>query len=235
MVIDPTAMLRGQSVLTYKPEYGARIGVLSRHAPGSEIKWFEISECYIFHIFNAHEDGDEIVLHGCRFPEFPQFVNFEKPLTEDDLDDGGKKSLPVAYRWRLDLKSGRTTESALDEMDSEFPRVNEQLIGSRTRYGYAVSGEWRGFLKYDFDNEKRQQHKLDKSCTAGEGVFVPRPDAKSEDDGWLLGFTHDRAENRSELRIVDCRDFNGAPVTRIPIPQRVPYGFHAVWLPGSVL
>ena len=35
--------------------------------------------------------------------------------------------------------------------------------------------------------------------------------------------------------IVNCREFDAGPVARIAIPQRVPYGFHAVWWPGSVL
>lgn len=81
----------------------------------------------------------------------------------------------------------------------------------------------------------REKHELGKGYVGGEGVFVPRPDAKTEDDGWLVSLTHDRVEGRSELRVVDCRDLRAAPVAQVRIPQRVPYGFHAIWLPGDVL
>ncbi len=98
-----------------------------------------------------------------------------------------------------------------------------------------LAGGWGTLVKYDFEQGTRQKHELGKGRVAGEGVFVPRPDPKSEDDGWLVSFTHDRADGRSELRVVDCRDLTADPVARVQIPQRVPYGFHAIWLPGEVL
>ncbi len=65
--------------MNYDAKHGARLGVLPRHAKGSEIKWFEIEPCFIFHLFNAYEEGDEVVLHGCRFPKYPDFVDFDGP------------------------------------------------------------------------------------------------------------------------------------------------------------
>jgi carotenoid cleavage dioxygenase-like enzyme len=32
--------------------------------------------------------------------------------------------------------------------------------------------------------------------------------------------------------IVDATDVRGGPVARIATPQRVPYGFHAAWVPA---
>ena len=75
----------------------------------------------------------------------------------------------------------------------------------------------------------------EKGHIAGEGVFVPRPDSKTEDDGWLIGLTHDQVEERSELRVMDCRDLTADPIARVQIPQRVPYGFHGLWLPSEVV
>lgn len=236
-VIDPTAVLQGKPIVSYDPQHGARIGVLPRHASGNEIKWFQIETCFIFHIFNAYEEGDEIVLYGCRYPKYPKLVEFGSPISTDRFEESFKTFSPLAHVWRMNLKTGVASESALDELTSEFPRVNEGLTGAKTRYGYAVSST-RGsaaFLKYDWERGTRQKHEFGKGWVAGEGVFVPRPDPKSEDDGWLLSFTHDRAEGESELRIVDCRDVTAGPAARVRIPQRVPYGFHAIWLPGDVL
>ena len=69
----------------------------------------------------------------------------------------------------------------------------------------------------------------------GEGVFVPRPDASTEDDGWLVTYVHDRAEDASELVVLDAHAFDDEPVARVLIPRRVPYGFHGTWLPGDLL
>jgi carotenoid cleavage dioxygenase len=236
-VFDPSAMLRGKPLLNYDPRHGARLGALPRHADGKQIKWFEIEPCFIFHIFNAYEKEDEVLLYGCRYPRYPKFVEFGSPSGNDEFEENLKDFSPIAHVWRMNLRTGAAAEGPLDELSSEFPRVNERLTGAKTRHGYAVSST-RGsaaFLKYDLESGARQKHELGKGQVAGEGVFVSRPDPKSEDDGWLVSFTHDRAEGKSELRVIDCLDMTAGPVARIRIPQRVPYGFHGIWLPGDVL
>ena len=192
---------------------------------------------FLFKIFNKHEEGHDIVLYGCRYPKYPNLVNFDGPIKGDEFEQGAKASSPIAHRWRMNMKTGEATEAALDELNSEFPRVNERFTGAKTRYGYGVSRTWHSsaFLKYDFEKGTREKHELGRGHVAGEGVFVPRPDAKTEDDGWLVSLTHDRVEGRSELRVVDCRELRADPVVRVRIPQRVPYGFHVIWLPAGLL
>ncbi|HEV7128666.1 MAG TPA: carotenoid oxygenase family protein, partial [Ktedonobacterales bacterium] len=60
-------------------------------------------------------------------------------------------------------------------------------------------------------------------------------DAKDEDDGYLLTFVYDERDDVSELLILDARDVAAAPLARVRIPQRVPIGFHACWVPESRL
>ena len=52
----------------------------------------------------------------------------------------------------------------------------------------------------------------------------------SEDDGYLVCFVHDEAENQSECQIIDAQDIIAGPVATIIMPFRVPYGFHAGWV-----
>lgn len=73
---------------------------------------------------------------------------------------------------------------------------------------------------------------------AQEPQFVPREGAKEEDDGYLLALMFDESQldedgnasedTRSELWIIDTRDMTSV-VTKIFLPQRVPYGFHGHW------
>jgi carotenoid cleavage dioxygenase len=37
----------------------------------------------------------------------------------------------------------------------------------------------------------------------------------------------------SELVVLDAVNFSAAPVARIMMPTRVPYGFHGSWIPDS--
>jgi carotenoid cleavage dioxygenase len=124
----------------------------------------------------------------------------------------------------------------LDDIPAEFPRVNENFLGRQTRYGYAGKmGQgsmplFEGLIKYDHHNGKSQTHEFGRKRYGGEAVFVPRPSATSEDEGWLVTFVHDTNEDISELVVVNAQDVNAEPVARVLIPQRVPYGFHGAWV-----
>lgn len=43
-----------------------------------------------------------------------------------------------------------------------------------------------------------------------------------------MGFVYDRAENRSDLVLLDGQSL--APVATVHIPVRVPHGFHGNWV-----
>jgi carotenoid cleavage dioxygenase len=233
VTFDPTAAAKGKPVLAYDAGHGARLGVLPRRGKGEEVRWFEVKPCYVFHTLNAYDDGDEVVVLGCRLPKLPDVIagSSEKADAKTLWADSG-----VLYRWRLDLKTGKVAEGPVDDAPSDFPRVNEALAGRATRFGYAAEfgGElFGGLLKYDLDRGKSERHAHGRGRTGGEGVFVPRPDGKGEDDGWLVTYVHDGGSGTSEMVVIDARDFAAAPVAQVVLPQRVPYGFHGTWVPGS--
>ena len=232
-VLDMPGAMRGEPPFKWEPKFGARIGLLPRHAAGDKIRWFEIEPCFVFHVFNAFEDGDVVNLYGCRYPSFPDFVNLNPQSVKDQGAGGAGDNEPIAYRWQLNLKTGKATEGALDDFGCEFPRVDDRLAGAKTRYGYAASGS--GLVKFDFVKERNERHEFGKGRETGEGVFVPRRDGKNEDDGYLISFVYDSAEQRSEMAIIDCRDFKKAVIARVLIPQRVPNGFHGMWLDDDAL
>ncbi|PWY77071.1 9-cis-epoxycarotenoid dioxygenase, partial [Aspergillus heteromorphus CBS 117.55] len=68
--------------------------------------------------------------------------------------------------------------------------------------------------------------------------FVPRREAKSEDDGWLVTYVFDESHldedgevtdgSRSELWVIDAVGMKDV-ICRVVLPQRVPYGMHGNW------
>lgn len=232
VTLSITRSMRGEPALKYEPDLNARVGVLPRYAKGEAIRWFEIEPCCVFHTLNAYEDGETVVLDACRFQSFPDLLADE--ATGDQLDPAGNYPLaPKLYRWTFDLSEGRVNEEPLDDRPVEFPRLNDRLLGRAARYGYTLSVESAGLAKYDMKLGTRTDHHHGRGRQGGEGVFVPKPDAASEDDGWLLTYVYDQAENRSELVVVDANDMQAAPVARVMIPARVPFGFHGVWVSGE--
>ncbi|KAK7914031.1 retinal pigment epithelial membrane protein [Apiospora marii] len=92
-------------------------------------------------------------------------------------------------------------------------------------------------------NDPVKLFRLPPGWYAQEPRFVPRADARAEDDGWLLTYVFDEAQldaggecrddegkfaARSELWVIDARNMRDV-VARIKLPQRVPYGLHGRW------
>jgi carotenoid cleavage dioxygenase len=222
-------MQRGEPGLMFEPTRASRFGILPRHGDNSSIRWFESPACYVFHTLNAYESDDEVVLVACRMNSTTVLMSDQTPIeTEGDI--------ARLYRWRFNLNTGTVREELLDERASEFPRVNEQLLGRPMRYGYAAlfcappMPLIEGLIKYDFSNGNSQTHEFGAGRYGGEAVFVPRPGATAEDDGWLMTFVHDEGSGMSELVVVNAQDVTASPVARVIIPQRVPYGFHGAWV-----
>jgi hypothetical protein len=49
-------------------------------------------------------------------------------------------------------------------------------------------------------------------------------------NGWLVTYVHDEGAGESSLRVYDAASMAGEAVAVVALPQRVPYGFHALFL-----
>ncbi len=223
--------LRGRPAFAYEPQHGARFGVLPRHGKGSDVKWFASPACYVFHTLNACDDGDEVVLLASRMKAFPATIVPPDSMTDRQLEREGAS----LYRWRFNLKTGKVREGPVDDVAADFPRLHDGYLGRKARHGYLMRLKMDGFLKYDLDRGTSEAHALGKGRFASEGVFVPRPGARREDDGWLVAYVYDAAAGKSEMVVIEAGDFRARPVARVLLPARVPYGFHGTWLPVAVL
>ncbi len=224
-----TRAMSGKPPWYFDAKAPSRFGIISRKkgADGKNaIKWFEAKTCYIFHTLNSFEQGDEVIVQACRYPAFPGSI---------DGSDGAVDNHAVLYQYSFNMKTGAVREKPLDDAPTEFPRVNDNFALRSTRFGYCGTGTgdfFSSMLKYELGTGKKESHDFGAGKMGGEAVFVPRPDATSEDDGWLVNFIYDKAENKSELVVVAAQDFRAKPVARVLLPVRVPYGFHGAWVPG---
>jgi carotenoid cleavage dioxygenase len=96
----------------------------------------------------------------------------------------------------------------------------------------AASGQTRLF-KHDLEAGTRQVHDFGPGRLTAEFVFVPRPTARTEDDGWLMGYVVDLPNEATDLVILNADDFEGPPQASIRIPHRIPPGFHGNWAPSE--
>ena len=243
LVSDPAAMKAGRHKIVFRRDWPSRFGVIPRYGESDEIRWFEGSPCYMYHTINAWEevraDGAiEIVMDACRVnrpaPPITAVTRLEKMLGYLRLD-------ARIYRYRFNLQTGETKEEELDDVNTEFPSINSSLLGQKSRYAYNVSITsdttllFDGLIKYDTERGTSEKYSFGKGRYGSEAPFAPRTNAVDEDDGYLLSFIYDERESRSELIILDAQHITDEPLARVIIPQRVPYGFHACWVPGEQL
>jgi len=209
----------------WAPERQARVGVLPREGSASEIRWFEVPQCYVFHPLNAYDDADRVVLDVVRHAS---------------VFNSGLRIVPEAPsldRWTVDLTAGRVTDERLDDAAQEFPRVDERLVGRQHRYGYAVgysdgaTGTPDAILKHDLTSQRTDRVSFGPGREPGEFVFVPSTPDAGEDDGVAMGFVYDRSTNRSDLVLLDGQTLE--TVATVHLPARVPHGFHGNWVPSE--
>jgi carotenoid cleavage dioxygenase len=211
----------------WNESYGARIGLLPRDgaADGSDVRWYEIEPCYVFHPLNAYDTEDgRVVLDAVRHP---------KMFDQDRL--GPNEGSTRLERWTIDPSEGKVVEETIDDRHQEFPRLNESLQGLRNRFGYGakLTGAFDAgpALKHDLVAGTTVEHDYGPGRVTLEPVFVAREGGRAEDDGWVVSYVYDATTDRSDVVILDAQDFTGDPVATIHLPVRVPFGFHGNWVP----
>jgi carotenoid cleavage dioxygenase-like enzyme len=225
VVFDLELAMQGTMPYRWDDDYGARLGVMPRGGIDADVRWAEIDPCYVFHPMNAYESGDTIVLDVVRYPR----------LWDRSGDDFAPARLT---RWTVDAAADTVKEEQLDDRATEFPRVDPRLVGRPYRYGYAVEtvdgiGESHTTLiKYDLEAGRSAVHDFGPGRDPAEPVFVPGAGA-AEDDGWVMTYVYDAARDMSDFVVVRADDFTAPPVATVPLPQRVPFGFHGSWIPDA--
>lgn len=229
-LFDLDEIMRGGSLLKWRPDLGTRIGIM--HKKTGELKWFETEAFFVFHYANAFENKSEITVDFVRHEEV--FMSRDEKMEEN-------KSSPCLYRSIIDLKSGKIKHIALDDRMIEFPRIREDKNSLPYQYIYAPSRTpditnkraFNSLIKYDVKNQQNDVYSFGIHAEIGEAVFVPSAFSKQEDDGYLMLFAFDNTTNQSEFVILDATHMGDTPLARIVMPGRVPAGLHGSWMPGE--
>ena len=233
-------------VLTFHHDIPTRFGIIPRRGQGSEVRWFECQPCYILHVTNCWEEGDWVVMDGCRS------LN---PMPDAQSGEGELASMLAymrleanAYRWRFNLKTGEVREGDIDDLNTEFNKSNPIFHGVKSKYSYhqripllhegGHTLRFTGLVKYNNDTGQHSQWDYGPGVFGSEAVFSPKPGAdrtSKEDDGYVTTLVTDSNNWQSHCLVFDATDVAQGPVARVKMPHRVPFGFHATWARGEDL
>jgi carotenoid cleavage dioxygenase len=224
--------MAGGPPFAFEPGRPSRLGVLRRDAPIGTMRWFEGDPCYVFHVLNAWEDGEAILVDVMQSAAAPLF-----PLADGTPGDPARGAARL-HRWRLDLAGGtdRFTSTPLDDLVGEFPRLDERRAGLAHRVGFFAAmtrpspqQEFDSLVRIEPEAGRRALFTVPPGDALSEPVFVPRDTDAPEGAGWLLAVAFRGAENRSDLLVLDAERPEAGPVATAMLSHRVPHGFHGTW------
>jgi carotenoid cleavage dioxygenase-like enzyme len=234
LVVNPIDLARGGRPFIenyrWEPRRGTPFLVFDRRT-GELAARVEAEPFFCFHHVNAFEDGDGELVVDLTAYEDDEIV---RALYLGNLRAGGRLPRPELRRYRVPLGGGAARVETLAE-GMELPRINyRRCNGRRYRFAYGnglADGDAFVTLIQKTDVEAATTSEwAAANCYPGEPVFVPRPEASSEDDGVLLSLVLDAAAGRSFLLVLDARDLG--EIARANAPHAVPFGFHGQFLSG---
>lgn len=214
----------------WEPEGGSAIHAISL-ADGSVRRW-DVPPMMCFHAVQACEDGDDLVLDLCDYPDATVF---------DDLRLGalrsGTRQRSTARVTRYRLRPGNK-DAQLQHLGAGFELP--QIHPARPEEGAA---RWAWGAGYDPDD---RHHFLDRTVRIDlatgerrewqrpdavqlEPLLVPRPGGHDEDDGVLLVPTLADGDATTQIAVLEPRRMEC--LATLHAPQVIPFGFHAAFHP----
>lgn len=222
------------------PPGAGRVVVVPRRGDGP-VRSMPLPEGYQgFHVANAYEEGGRLIADVVVYEGLLDF----SPLNPPEIGHQPKPhgAGPFLARLTLDLASGAHDAVVHREARGESPCVRPDRTGRKHRFVYVSAPGTRG--DEPVGNAYYWWHAIgaidaDAGVTvatwdAGPRVYVTPPQfvarGPGDDEGWLLAWTHDTADGRGELVILDAADLARGPVARLALPEALPAASHGDWL-----
>jgi carotenoid cleavage dioxygenase-like enzyme len=225
-----------------KPSY---IGVIPREGSAKDMRWFKGPERCTMHVFNAHSEGNKVILYAPFFDS--NFFPFFPPI--DGSPWQAQKARAFIRKITLDLDSKRDTyqeEILWPGQVSDLGKVDPRVVSLQTRYLYtgffdeskpfdrsSIVGDAPArpnncYGRFDLQTGKVDTFWAGPTHSLQEVTFVPRPGGQ-EGDGYLIGVASNYAELRSELVIADAQRLSEGDVARVLLPFRISAQVHGTW------
>ena len=221
--------------LVWRPALGSRVLVVEKDDFSSR-RWYQLPAGFGFHHGNGWEEASGAI-------RFDHCVASDATLVSEAMRfvmrGEFRAATPELYtRYTLHPDGRAEVESTGEE--AEFPRIAPAAMGRRNRWVYTLGAptgnapDWRlrRVVKRDLENGATESFDYGRGVLPEEHVFVPRPDSRNEDDGWLLGHFLDYERGASGLAVFDARRVSDGPLARAWLDYPLPLAFHGHFSPA---
>ena len=251
MVCDWDRVQRGEPYWHWDGSKKTQVAVIPRREGVKALRWFTCPVVAMqTHSFNA---WDEVAAGGTRL-HLDHFVTASGWLSQfpDLHNPEAKEKPPFGERWTLDLGDAQDhiTIKRLINHIGEMPVIDPRFAMQRARqFWFGTSHPALGPMlplgpkgppftclgHYDESADRLNFYYAGPDAAPEEPCFVPRSADAPEGDGWLLTMVGRRAENRTDLVVLDALHIDRGPVATVKFPCRVHEGFHGIWVSAAEL
>lgn len=243
---------RGKSVFDsahWRENFGTEIIIVPIDKP-NEVTRFKVDPFFPIHFSNAFEENGKLFVDYMHSPDhilFSAIGDLHRGLDEEFyrhkytkiLDPHNKYS--TYRRIEIDPQSCTIRSNEIFDLFSEFPRLNPACQGKKNQYTYCVSKIDKTFtppwfqqlVKYDAYNDRIETYVFGDDHFPSEPIFIRKPNAKKEDEGYLLMMVLNAQKQKSYTAILDAQHIEQGPLATINIGQGLPISFHGNWVPGK--
>ncbi|MEJ7602002.1 MAG: carotenoid oxygenase family protein, partial [Kofleriaceae bacterium] len=214
---------RFDDLFCWRPELGTEIICVPIDRP-DEVVRFTTDAFYQWHFTNAFDRGGELVIDYVRYPSFDSFYAIGAYARGDNPPalSGGQ-----AHRATISLATRTLRSEPLFDDSCEFPTVAPGREGREHGLSYFALGD-NAIGKLDHATGRLSTRPSGEDVST-EPLFVARPGAIAEDDGWLLALCHDETSDRACVAVYDAKRLDG-PIARAWFDHQIPITFHGTFL-----
>jgi len=247
-VMDLERLKRGGILFQWEPTYDQVYIVVPRGGDAKDVRFFRAPNAMPGHVINAFDEAGKLYL--------------DLPVASDNVfwffpDKDGKFPPPGSFgteitRWCFDMndRNSKAVPTVFSRMAAEFPHIDDRYVGNAHRYAFMQATDptkpynaeragpimgffFNTFLTLDTRTGKADTWFAGDTSSTQEPVFAPKNTKSAEGEGYVMGIVNRRAENRSDLVILDAQRMSEGPVATIKIPVRLKYGIHGNWVPAA--
>ena len=209
-----------------------RIWVASKNDV-AQFRLFELPTDMVFHVGNAYEQGDEVVLHIVAGNNNDFLAGTAVQLMRGQHGDAGESRLSVL---RLNMRTGQIQRTNFSNSE-EFPRLDPRFVGRESRYLVSPTS-WRvnaaqtagigfhGLMLRDFARQTELRYDYGDHTIAEEHIVVPKPGTSNELNAWVMGTSYDIKRGQTAVNVFEAQNIAGGPIARAWLPYAMPLGFH---------
>ena len=244
-VTSPERLREGKIHWGWDSSKPSIIGVIPRGGKAGDMRWFKGPERCMMHTFNAHSEGNKVILYAPFYDS--NFFPFFPPVDGTPWNPAKARAFIRKITLDLDSKDDSWKEEILwPTQVGDLGKVDPRVMTLETRYLYtlfadderpvdrehapggAMGKPSNSYMRYDLRSGQIDRYFAGPAHALQECTFVPRKSGR-EGDGYLVGVASNYKEMRSELIIADAERLGEGDIARVILPFRISQQVHGIW------